>query len=69
MDDRSVAYSDRRWYDDPGATVVLCSTCRRFLFDGENLVCPEYPDGIPEDRLDLIAGKDDAPDCYISPEA
>lgn len=59
MAERSVKkpYSDKRWYDDVGAKVLLCSYCRhRVPLD---VKCTAFPEGIPDNILSAAEGERD----------
>ena len=42
-------YEDRRWYDDVGGRVLMCSYC---IHRREGLTCDAFPDGIPYGLLE-----------------
>ena len=55
-------YSDKRWYDDPEAVVLLCSYCRHritYYEDTDIIRCTAFPAGIPDDVLSATKGKRD----------
>lgn len=55
-------YSDKRWYDDVGAKVMLCSYCKHripYLTDIDVIRCSAFPDGIPHNILFTAEGERD----------
>ncbi len=49
--------SKRRFFDDPGAKVLMCSYCKHRI--GIKPACKAYPDGIPRELL--LRGEHDTP--------
>lgn len=62
-------FSDRRWYEPFGIGVeLLCNICENYnRSTSGKITCPEYPDGIPRDLLDLVED-DQKPACYAPKE-
>ena len=51
-------YSDKRWSEDIGGCVVICSACKHreeYDLDKEVVICDAFPDGIPRDILATLS--------------
>ena len=48
-----MSYEDKRWWDDPKATVIMCGYCKHFVPKMKKgiLTCKAYPDGIPRELM------------------
>ncbi len=58
MDGRDVKkpYSDRRWHDNPGAVLLICSLCEhkgQYIPETGTILCDAFPEGIPDDLLNI----------------
>ncbi len=46
-----MAYESKRWWDDVGGEVIMCSYCKYLYQNVEGVKCKAFPNGIPKDLM------------------